>query len=89
VTEFFARFTPELIGQPEWKEWFSKLPYWYLSMLTVIAHEYGILNFQYYEAGSHIWIWDRDGGCGRVLVFKQGCGSVHSTPKRHAGQKEL
>ncbi|GFG39309.1 hypothetical protein Cfor_02234 [Coptotermes formosanus] len=22
VTEFFARFTPELIGQPEWKEWF-------------------------------------------------------------------
>lgn len=22
VTEFFARVTPELIGQPEWKEWF-------------------------------------------------------------------
>jgi hypothetical protein len=22
VTEFFVRFTPELIGQPEWKEWF-------------------------------------------------------------------
>jgi hypothetical protein len=26
VTEFFARYTPELIGQPEWREWFSKLP---------------------------------------------------------------
>jgi hypothetical protein len=25
VTEFFAKYTPELIGQPEWKEWFSKL----------------------------------------------------------------
>jgi hypothetical protein len=26
VTEFFAKLTPELIGQPEWKEWFGKLP---------------------------------------------------------------
>jgi hypothetical protein len=23
--EFFSKHTPELIGQPEWKEWFSKL----------------------------------------------------------------
>jgi hypothetical protein len=27
VMEFFAKCTPELIGQPEWKEWFSKLLY--------------------------------------------------------------
>lgn len=26
VTEFFARFTPELNSQAEWREWFSKLP---------------------------------------------------------------
>jgi len=52
VTEFFARFTPELIGQPEWKEWFSKLPYW--SMLTSVIQEYGILNLQYYKDGGHI-----------------------------------
>jgi hypothetical protein len=52
VTEFFARFTPELIGQPEWKEWFSKLPYW--SMLISVIQEYAILNLQYYKDGGHI-----------------------------------
>jgi len=54
VTEFFVRFTPELIGQPEWKEWFSKLSLLYWRMLTSVIQEYGILNLQYYKDGGHI-----------------------------------